>query len=98
MSVFTLITETELSELLEEAGLQLLAFRPASAGIENSNYLIDANNSAGKRADVVLTLFEQLPATALPWYAKLLSGAAAAGLPVPCPLRLSRSSQALQTG
>ena len=77
MSVFTLITETELSELLEEAGLQLLAFRPASAGIENSNYLIDANNSAGKRADVVLTLFEQLPATALPWYAKLLSGAAA---------------------
>ncbi|MCC1496063.1 homoserine kinase [Alcanivorax sp. 1008] len=92
MSVFTPITETELSELLEEAGLQLLAFRPASAGIENSNYLIDANDNTGMRADVVLTLFERLPATALPWYAEVLARAAAVGLPVPCPLAHPRGT------
>ncbi|MEE4251844.1 MAG: phosphotransferase [Alcanivoracaceae bacterium] len=92
MSVFTLVSETELSGLLKEAGLQLLAFRPASAGIENTNYLIDANDGNGKRADVVLTLFEQLPASALPWYAEVLSLAAAAGLPVPCPLAHPRGT------
>lgn len=86
MSVFTLVNESELSGLLQEAGLQLLAFRPASAGIENSNYLIDASDRDGQSADVVLTLFEQLPASALPWYAGVLAQAAAAGLPVPCPL------------
>jgi homoserine kinase type II len=92
MSVFTLVTESELSNLLTEAGLQLLAFRPASAGVENSNYLIDASNCNGERADVVLTLFEQLPATALPWYAEVLTQAAAAGLPVPCPLAHPRGT------
>lgn len=92
MSVFTLVRENELSDLLKEAGLQLLAFRPASAGIENSNYLIDANDQRGQRADVVLTLFERLPATALPWYAEVLSQAAATGLPVPCPLAHPRGT------
>ena len=92
MSVFTLVRENELSDLLKEAGLQLLAFRPASAGIENSNYLIDANDQRGQRADVVLTLFERLPATALLWYAEVLSQAAATGLPVPCPLAHPRGT------
>lgn len=92
MSVFTLVTETELASLLEEADLQLLAFRPASAGIENSNYLIDAIDRNGQRSDVVLTLFEQLPASALPWYAEVLKQAAATGLPVPCPLAHPRGS------
>ena len=86
MSVFTAVSETDLTRLLAEAGLRLLAFRPASSGIENSNYLIDACAASGKRADVVLTLFEQMPATVLPWYADLLTAVAAAGLPVPCPI------------
>lgn len=86
MSVFTAVSETDLTRLLAEAGLRLLAFRPASSGIENSNYLIDACDPSGARADVVLTLFEQMPATVLPWYADLLAAVAAAGLPVPCPM------------
>lgn len=92
MSVFTSVTAADLIPVLEEAGLQLLDFRPASSGIENSNYLIDARDANGQRRDVVLTLFEQLPETALPWYAEVLSAAAEAGLPVPCPLHLPRGT------
>jgi homoserine kinase type II len=92
MSVFTAITESDLIALLGEAGLRLLAFRPASSGIENSNYLIDACNAAGRRQDLVLTLFEQLPAKALPWYAQVLEQVAASGLPVPCPISLPRGT------
>ena len=85
MSVFTAVSGTDLTRLLAEAGLRLLDFRPASNGIENSNYLIDACAPDGQRSDVVLTLFEQMPAAVLPWYADLLTAVAAAGLPVPCP-------------
>lgn len=92
MSVFTAVSETELSRLLAEAGLRLLGFRPASSGIENSNYLIDACDLGGARSDVVLTLFEQMPAAVLPWYADLLSAVAAAGLPVPCPITHPRGT------
>ena len=92
MSVFTAVSEADLSRLLAEAGLRLLGFRPASRGIENSNYLIDACDTDGKRSDVVLTLFEQMPAAVLPWYADLLTAAAAAGLPVPCPLAHPRGT------
>jgi homoserine kinase type II len=92
MSVFTAVSETDLTNLLAEAGLRLLAFRPASSGIENSNYLIDACNSSGARSDVVLTLFEQMPAAVLPWYADLLAAVAAAGLPVPCPITHPRGT------
>jgi homoserine kinase type II len=92
MSVFTPLHQDELIPVLAEAGLSLVAFRPASAGIENSNYLIDATDAHGRRRDVVLTLFEQLPASALPWFAEVLTAAAGAGLPVPCPLALARGT------
>mgnify|MGYP005750280715 CR=1 FL=1 len=92
MSVFTAVSETDLTRLLAEAGLRLLAFRPASSGIENSNYLIDACDQSDTRCDVVLTLFEQMPATILPWYADLLAAVAAAGLPVPCPIAHPRGT------
>ncbi|MFN3712094.1 MAG: phosphotransferase [Alcanivoracaceae bacterium] len=92
MSVFTTLHQQDLIPVLAEAELTLLAFRPASAGIENSNYLIDATDPQGRRRDVVLTLFEQLPASALPWFAEVLAAAAAAGLPVPCPIPLPRGT------
>jgi homoserine kinase type II len=92
MSVFTTLHQQDLTPVLAEAGLSLLAFRPASAGIENSNYLIDAIDPQGHRRDVVLTLFEQLPASALPWFATVLAAAADAGLPVPCPIPLARGT------
>lgn len=92
MSVFTAVSETALTNLLAEAGLRLLDFRPASNGIENSNYLIDACDINGQRSDVVLTLFEQMPAGVLPWYADVLAAAAAAGLPVPCPIAHPRGT------
>lgn len=92
MSVFTAVSGTDLTRLLAEAGLRLLDFRPASNGIENSNYLIDACGPDGKRSDVVLTLFEQMPAAVLPWYADLLTAVAAADLPVPCPISHPRGT------
>jgi homoserine kinase type II len=92
MSVFTAVSGTDLTRLLAEAGLRLLDFRPASSGIENSNYLIDACGADGERSDVVLTLFEQMPAGVLPWYADLLAAVAKAGLPVPCPIAHPRGT------
>jgi len=85
MSVFTAVQEPELRTLLAELDLTLLGYRPASQGIENSNYLVDACHADGQRDDLVLTLFEHLSADTLPWYADVLTRLADQGLPVPCP-------------
>ena len=92
MSAFTPLPDHVLTELLAELGWQPLACAPAHHGIENSNYLIDAGDGAGQRRALVLTLFETLPPTALPWFAELLTRVAAAGLPVPCPIALPRGT------
>lgn len=89
MSVFTPLTDAQISEVLAGAGRQLLSARPAEHGMENSNFLLRARATGGQPADCVLTLFEQTPAERLPWFCALLDRLHAAGLPVPAPIEVN---------
>lgn len=89
MSAFTSLSETQLTALLAPRGWRPVTWQPAEHGIENSNYLIDAEDQQGQPLALVLTLFETLTAAELPWFAALLTRLAAAGLPVPCPIALA---------
>jgi homoserine kinase type II len=81
MAVYTEVSTGEASALLQRLGLGALhALTPIQGGIENTNYFVDA--AAGR---FVLTLFERLTATELPFYLQLMRHLARRGLPVPEP-------------
>jgi homoserine kinase type II len=82
MAVFTRITQTELQNWLEGRNCgELLSFEGIESGIENTNYFV--NTSKGK---FVLTLFEKLKASDLPFYLGLMEHLAKKGLAVPGPI------------
>lgn len=82
MAVFTRITQTELQQWLEGRNCgELLSFEGIESGIENTNYFV--NTSKGR---FVLTLFEKLKASDLPFYLGLMEHLAKKGLPVPGPI------------
>ena len=85
MSAFTPVSDRIIADLLAPLHLTLDSARVATHGIENSNYLLRCHRTDGTPEGLVLTLFEQRPAEQLPWFAALLAGLAAAGLPVPAP-------------
>ena len=60
MSVYTPLPPTEMARVLAAFGYSLVNFRGASHGIENSTFLIDATDSQGRSAGLVLTVFENL--------------------------------------
>ena len=81
MSVYTTVTPEDLDEWLARytvGGLVELA--PIAAGIENTNYFV----TTGKDR-YVLTLYERLPASELPFYLNLMAHLARAGAKVPAP-------------
>ncbi|OYU44384.1 MAG: homoserine kinase [Burkholderiales bacterium PBB4] len=81
MAVFTEVSLDEARALVArlEAG-ELLALRGITAGIENTNYFVSTSSG-----EWVLTLFERLTATQLPYYLRLMQHLARRGLPVPEP-------------
>jgi len=82
MSVYTTVTTVELDAWLARytvGGLAELA--PIAAGIENTNYFVTTGNGR-----YVLTLFERLPATELPFYLNLMAHLAKAKVAVPAPV------------
>ncbi len=82
MSVYTKVTQAELSDWLGNYSVGALAsFEPISAGIENSNYFV--TTSQGR---YVLTLFERLPAEELSFYLDLMAHLARHGIPCPAPI------------
>ena len=81
MAVYTEVSFGEASELLENLQLgQLQNLEGCAGGIENTNYFATTDQGA-----YVLTLFERLTATQLPYYLKLMKHLAVHGVPVPNP-------------
>ncbi len=79
MSVFTPLSQNELSTFLEPFALgRLLAFEGISAGTENSNFFVSC-----EKGEFVLTLIERGPVDDLPFLVSLLDCLHAADLPVP---------------
>jgi homoserine kinase type II len=82
MSVYTKVTEPQLGQWLRGYDVGTLTeLQPIAAGIENTNYFVTTDHGR-----YVLTLFERLPASDLPFYLGLMSHLARDGVPCPSPI------------
>jgi homoserine kinase type II len=81
MAVYTQVSFAEASALIDRLDIgTLTALESCGGGIENTNYFIDTSRGAW-----VLTLFERLTETELPFYLHLMKHLAGRGIPVPNP-------------
>jgi len=82
MSVFTSVSAGQLSVWLERYTIgRLVGFEGISAGVQNSNFFVTTT-----LGQYVLTLFEAIPRSELPFYLYLTAHLARHGLPVPAPV------------
>jgi homoserine kinase type II len=82
MAVFTAVTLDDLTEWLEQFQLgKALAIDGIASGIENSNFFLTTEHGT-----YVLTIFENLDFSQLPFYLHLMKHLAARGIPVPDPV------------
>jgi homoserine kinase type II len=81
MAVYTEVRFEQADALCRRIGLgPLTALQPIRSGIENTNYY-----ATTARGQWVLTLFERLSASQLPYYLRLMQHLAGHGIPVPAP-------------
>jgi homoserine kinase type II len=82
MSVYTELTHADISAILADYSLGTLsAFEGIAAGIENSNFFIHTQGEDAGR--YVLTVFERMDASELPYFMHLMKHLAANGLSCP---------------
>jgi len=92
VAVFTEVSPEAAAALVARLGVgELLSLQGIGAGIENTNYFVTT-----RQGEWVLTLFERLDSTQLPFYLGLMQHLARQGLPVPEP-RADASGQILHT-
>ncbi|TAN12547.1 MAG: homoserine kinase [Burkholderiaceae bacterium] len=81
MAVYTEVSEDQAQALLRTLGLgTLTALRGIEGGIENTNYFVTT-----PQGEWVLTLFERLSASQLPFYLRFMKHLAQRGVAVPDP-------------
>ncbi|MDR5856921.1 homoserine kinase [Caballeronia sp. LZ062] len=82
MAVFTPVSDAELGDWLQDYDLgDVVEFRGIQSGIENSNFFLTTTHG-----EYVLTIFENLTATQLPFYLDLMRHLASHRVPVPDPM------------
>jgi homoserine kinase type II len=82
MSVYTPVSASDLDAWLTRYTVGGLAeLEPIASGIENTNYFVTT-----ERGRYVLTLYERLPASELPFYLNLMAHLARTGCEVPAPI------------
>ena len=92
MSVFTKVTRDELARWLGDYTIgSPVELQGIAAGVENTNYFVTTTQGR-----YVLTLFERLSASELPFYLNLMSHLARHGIPCPAPIA-DRRDQLLGT-
>ncbi|HEX3096179.1 MAG TPA: homoserine kinase [Usitatibacter sp.] len=83
MSVFTPVSEADARALLAHYALgELERLEGIAQGVENTNYFLTATTG-----EYVLTLFEDIPRTDLPFYVGLMDHLAQRGVACPQPMR-----------
>lgn len=83
MAVFTYVTPEQAADFIKPLKIgEMISLRGILSGIENSNYFLTTD-----KGDFVLTLFERLTSSQLPFYLQLMLHFAAKGIPVPEPKR-----------
>jgi homoserine kinase type II len=82
MSVYTPVSAADLDAWLPRYAVGGLAeIMPIASGIENTNYFVTT-----ERGRYVLTLYERLPASELPFYLNLMAHLSRSGCEVPAPI------------
>ncbi|MEK8089525.1 homoserine kinase [Thermithiobacillus plumbiphilus] len=82
MSVYTAVSAEALENFLGRYDIgQAQSLRGISAGVENSNFFLDTSEG-----EFVLTIFERLAATEIPYFLELTAHLAHHGIPCPQPI------------